>query len=119
MAGDAIFIGWGEPVHGREQKGLEVFGEAVALWGRLQEEGAIESFEPVLLGPHGGDLQGFFLLRGDRAKLDEVVRSDDFERVMTRASLIIERLGAIPAYCGEGIQKPMAVYQEASAELGG
>jgi hypothetical protein len=119
VAGDAIFIGWGDPIHGRELKGLEVFGEAVALWGRLQEEGAIESFEPVLLGPHGGDLQGFFLLRGERAKLDEVVRSDDFERVMTRASLIVERLGAIPAYCGAGIEKPMGVYQEAAGELGG
>ena len=73
MAGDAIFIGWGDPVHGRELKGLEVFGEAVALWGRLQQEGAIESFEPVLLGPHGGDLQGFLAQHEGTAYEDDAM----------------------------------------------
>jgi hypothetical protein len=119
MAGEAIFIGWGAPVRGREAKGLEVFGEAVELWGRLQQDGRIESFEPVLLGPHGGDLQGFFLLRGGRARLDELVRSEEFERVATRAGFIVESFGVVPAYCGEGIQRPMATYQQAATELGG
>jgi hypothetical protein len=119
MAGDAIFIGWGAPVRGREQKGLEVFGETVELWGRLQQEGKLESFEPVFIGPHGGDLQGFFLLRGERATLDEIARSEEFERVATRAGFIVESFGVLPAYCGEGIQAPMAIYQAAAAELGG
>jgi hypothetical protein len=119
MAGDAVFIGWGAPVWGREQKGLEVFGEAAELWGRLQQEGMIESYEPVFLGPHGGDLQGFFLLRGERAKLDELVRSEEFERVATRAGLVVQSFGVVPAYWGEGIQRPLAVYQEASADVGG
>ena len=29
----------------------------------------IESFEPVFLEPHGGDLTGFILIQGDAAKL--------------------------------------------------
>jgi hypothetical protein len=119
VANDAIFMGWGSPVRGRELKGLEVFGEAVALWGKLQQEGKLESFEPVFLVPHGGDLQGFFLLRGERAALDEIQASEEFQRLSTRASQIVESFGVVPGYCGEGIQGPMAIYQEAVSELGG
>lgn len=58
MAEAGLFVGWGAPVRGRETKGLEIFNESVAYWGRLQQEGRIESFEVVLLYPHGGDLAG-------------------------------------------------------------
>src|SRR5205809_6602155 len=102
-------MGWGAPVRGREMKGLEVFGEAVELWTRLQQEGRLESFEPVFLVPHGGDLQGFFLLRGERATLDEITRSEEFQRLSTRAGQIVESFGVVPGYCGEGIQEPMAI----------
>ena len=36
MADAGLFIGWGAPVRGREAKGLEVFTEALAYYGRLQ-----------------------------------------------------------------------------------
>jgi hypothetical protein len=52
-------------VRGRERQALKVFGEAFEYYSRLQQEGEIESFEPVILEPHGGELGGFFLLRGD------------------------------------------------------
>jgi len=58
MADVGIFIGWGSPVRGREEKGLEVFAEAMEYWRGLQVENAIESFEVGLLEPHGGDLYG-------------------------------------------------------------
>jgi hypothetical protein len=119
VANDAIFMGWGNGVRGREKKGLEVFGEAVALWGKLQQEGKLESFEPVFLTPHGGDLQGFFLLRGERAALDEIQASEEFQRLATRANLIVDSFGVVPGYCGEGIQQPLGIYQEAVNELGG
>ena len=70
MAGEALFLGWGPVVRGREQKALQVFQETIEYYGKLQQEGQIDSFEPVLIAPHGGDLGGFVLLRGERAKLD-------------------------------------------------
>ena len=42
MADSGIFIGWGEVVHGRERQSVQVFNEAVEMWGRLQAEGTIE-----------------------------------------------------------------------------
>ena len=65
MAMGALFIGWGQAVHGREQKALEVFQEALRYSGRLQQDGEIQSFEPVALEPHGGDLAGFLLINSD------------------------------------------------------
>ena len=84
MAEAGLFIGWGAPVRGREAKGLEVFNEGVEYWGRLQQEGRIESFEVVLLYPHGGDLAGFSLLRGSHAQLNDVGGDEEFLRLTSR-----------------------------------
>ena len=59
-------------VRGREAKSREVFNEEVEYWARLQQEGQIESFEVVLLSPHGGDLSGFALLRDSGESLDRI-----------------------------------------------
>ncbi len=64
MADHALFVGWGEVVPGREQRATRVFGETMAYFGRLQQEGAVAGVEPFFLEPHGGDLGGFFLVRG-------------------------------------------------------
>ena len=65
MAGEALFIGWGAVVRGREQQALQVFQESMQYYGGLQQEGRIESFDVYLLAPHGGDLNGFVILRGE------------------------------------------------------
>ena len=64
MADAGLFVGWGQVVRGREQRAVEVFNESVAYWGGLQGDGKIESFEIAFLTPHGGDLNGFVLIRG-------------------------------------------------------
>ena len=70
MADAALFIGWGQVVRGREKRALQVFNESVGCSGRAPGDGKIEDFEVVILTPHGGDLQGFALLRGseDRSR---------------------------------------------------
>ena len=66
MADSGLFIGFGAPVRGRERQAIKVFNEAFEYYSRLQQDGEIDSFEPVLLQPHGGELDGFFLLRVTR-----------------------------------------------------
>jgi hypothetical protein len=118
MADDALFLGWGEVVRGREQKAVEVFGEVIAYYGRLQQEGKIESFEPYFLAPHGGDLGGFVLLHGERESLDEITRSEEFRRLQTRTSMIVDGSGTVPAITGEALARSMATFQEAAGDLG-
>jgi hypothetical protein len=117
MAEMGLFVGWGAPVRGREAKGLEVFNEAVAYAGRLQEEGRIESSEIVLLTPHGGDLYGFQLLRGTRENIDAIRAEEEFQRITFRAGLIVERFGVVPAVLGEGLGEAINLYQQQVAEL--
>ena len=75
MAGEALFIGWGQIVRGREKQALQVFQESMEYYGKLQQEGRIEGFDVLLLS-HGGDLDGFVVLRGDRTGLAQIRFSD-------------------------------------------
>jgi hypothetical protein len=117
MADAGLYIGWGAPVRGREAKGLEIFNEALAYYGRLQQEGVIEGFETAILEPHGGDLQGFILLRGGEEKLAQLRVDDEFVRMSTRAGLIVEGLGVIGVSLGDGLEQAITTYQEAISEL--
>ena len=116
---NAMFIGWGAVVRGREKQALQVFQESIEYYGRLQQEGRIERFDVMLLGPHGGDLNGFVVLHGDRQALNEIRSSDDFERLVVRAASIIDQLGVVPAYAGEALVPQIERFQAAADEFGG
>lgn len=117
MADAGLFIGWGPPVRGREEKGLEVFNEALGYYGQKQESGAIESSEVVLLTPHGGDLAGFILVRGSEEQMNALRGEEDFQRLNARAAQIVERFGVVDAAVGEGVGQAVGLYQEAIGEL--
>jgi hypothetical protein len=46
MADEALFIGWGEVVRGRERTAVEVFNESLQYYGQLQQDGTIERLTP-------------------------------------------------------------------------
>ncbi len=117
MADTAIFVGWGQPVRGREKSALQVFGESVQYWTQLQQDKQIESFETALLEPHGGELAGFALLRGSPEQLGALRQSPDFQRSVARAGLIVDNLGVVNASMGQALGAQMAVYQQQIAEL--
>ena len=117
MATGALVIGWGPAVRGREQKALQVFNEAIQYYTQLQQQGAIESFEPVALEPHGGDLAGFLLIRGDREKLNALRTNEEFLRLNNRAAQVVDDLGIITAFIGEELQRQFADFQTQASEL--
>jgi hypothetical protein len=117
MAGEALFLGWGQVVRGREQLALQVFQEAVGYYGTLQEQGQIERFEAYLLDPHGGDLAGFFLIHGERSALEVVRSSAEFRRLLVRAGSVIDNLGLVSAYSGDALGEQMSRFGEMAQEL--
>jgi hypothetical protein len=119
MAGDALFLGWGPVVRGRELKAFEVFEESIKYYMELQESGRIDSFEPVLLAPHGGGLAGFILIRGERSKLEEVRLSDEFRLLIARAAAIVDEVGVIDAYTTEALGQQMATFRAVAEEMAG
>jgi hypothetical protein len=112
MADAGLFVGFGNPVRGREDQAIELFNETIGWYARLQEEGEIESFEPVFLEPHGGDLGGFILIRGDAEKLSKLRVSDKFTQFTIRASLCVDSIGVVGADMNERLQRQMAYYTE-------
>ena len=112
MATGALFIGWGAGVPGRERQALQVFNEAMQYWAGLQQRGEIESFETVLLEPHGGDLYGFILIKGDQEQLARLRTEQEFVRLYTRAGLVVRDLGVVGASFGEELQRRFAVFEQ-------
>jgi hypothetical protein len=110
MAGDAIFIGWGTPITGREQKALDVFNEVVQFYGQKQQQGEIDGFEAFLLEPHGGDLSGFLIVRGDAQKLGQLRFSDEWIRLNNRGQSVVQHFGVVTAFTGEKLEKQFQNY---------
>ena len=116
MADRVLFISWGENVHGREQRGLEVFNETVGMYGRFQQEGRIESFDVVLLNPSTG-IDGYLALRGSAAQLAAIKEDEEFRRGLINATLIVQGLKMTDGYANEGIAREMEMYQEAISNV--
>ena len=116
MADTVLMITWGSPVRGREERGLEVFNEAMGLYGRLQQEGRIESFDVALLQPNGR-MDGFIALRGSTEQLNAVRQDDEFRRTTVAASLIVEDFQLIDGSTGEGIARDMELYREEVSQV--
>jgi hypothetical protein len=112
MADRILFLSWGAPVRGREQRSLEVFNEAVGMLGRKQQEGQIESFDICLLAPNA-TMGGYAQIRGTGEQINGLREDPEFRRSTAEASLIVENLQHIAGYCNEGVAAQMQLYQDA------
>ena len=116
MADRMLFIGWGTPVRGREERALEVFNESMGVYGRMQQDGRIESFGVALLSPNAL-LNGYIELRGTAAQMAALREDDEFIRTTAAASLIVENFNVISGYANAGVAAQMGVYAEAIASV--
>ena len=114
MANRVLVISWGTPVRGREERGLEVFDEAMGLFGRMQESGRIESFAVVLLAPNA-ELNGYIELHGSAEQIAALRRDEEFERNTAQAALVVDGLRHTEGLTDDEIARQMALYREALA----
>ena len=94
-----------------------MFNELVQYLTGQAQQGGVENFEPVFLQPHGGDLGGFVLVRGDRGRLDQMLASTEFQRLITRAQTIVENFGVVPCMLGQELQRQMGSFLPDTADL--
>ena len=113
MADRVLYISWGENVAGREQRGLSLFNEVIGMYGQMQQDGRIESFEVVLLNPNAG-IDGYIEVRGSADQLNALRDSDDYLKSMTEAALIVHELRVVEGFTGAGIARMVEMYQEAA-----
>lgn len=118
MADRMLFIGWGATVRGREERAIEVFNDAVGFYGRLQQDGRIESFDVALLDPNGMGLDGYIQLHGTGAQLSAIRDDDEFRTKLVTASMIVDDLRLADGYTGAGVAREMARFEAVTtAEL--
>jgi len=118
MADRAMFVGFGQPVRGREERAVDVFNEFVGMCGRMQADGRIEDMDVTLLDPHGGDLGGFFMIHGSAEQCSALSMDEEFRRACTDAALIVENFGVVPAATGAAVGEEMQMYSEAVRKVG-
>ena len=119
MPDRAVFIGFGQPVRGREERAVDVFNEFVGMFGRMQADGRIEGMDVTLLDPHGGDLGGFFMLHGSPDQCAALQMDEEFRAACIDADLIVDNFGVVPAATGAAVAENMALYVEAVKKVGG
>ena len=113
MANYGLFVGWNRPFSGRESVAIELFNSFISFLGKQQQAGVVESFEPVFLHPHGGDLNGFVIVRGDRTKVTQLIATDEWYDLLTRITMNVDGVGVIPTFLGQDIATQMTRYQRA------
>jgi hypothetical protein len=116
MADRVLVISWGDAVHGREERALEVFNESLGLAGRMQQDGRIESFDVVLLDPNG-DMGGYMEIHGSAQQIAALSQDEEFMRNTIDASLIVHNLRHTTGYTNEGIAQQMTMFQEAVSKV--
>jgi hypothetical protein len=114
----ALFIGWGSAHAGRERQSAELFTSSLAYFSRLLAEGRIASFEPFFLEPHGGDLEGFIVLRGNVDELAKLRVDDEFQKLSVRAQVVLSSFGVVGAKTGDLLNKHMQWFVDAAREIG-
>lgn len=115
MATAVLFIGWNRPHVGQEERAFNWLMTDGMPWLRAQEGKAFERLEILGLTAHGGDLNGCIILFGERARLDELRRTDEFEAFVMKMGGLFDRLGVVPGVNWEGIQAVMKRRQAQSA----
>ena len=115
MADRILFVGWGATITGREERALEVFNASIGFYGRCQQEGKIESFDVILLEPHGGGLAGYVELHGSADQLAAIRENEEFRRLVLDAQLIVEDVGIIAGFANEGVARQIEMFREAIA----
>ena len=116
MADRVLMITWGEGVRGAEERGLEVFNDALGILGRKQQEGAIESFRVALMSPNA-TIDGYIAIEGTSQQLTALRNDEEFLRNTIDAQLIVDNVQHIEGWTNEGVASIMGLYQEAISKV--
>ena len=104
---NVLVFGWNLAVPGREGLAGELFAHTMGFFEKQKSTGKLESFQPVFLASHGGDLNGFFLITGTHAQLDTLETSDEFVDIVMRAGQALTNVGVIHGFAGNVVPELM------------
>lgn len=109
-ANAALYVCWGHPVPGREQKSLEVFMQAQELNVSLVKQGKIAAHRTYLTTTGSRErFGGFMVLEGSVEQLRAVVDSSEWQQIRLKAEHLVNGVDVV--HCVTGDEVPRLVQQ--------
>ena len=113
MGPNIILFGWKQSIPGRESLSAQHFQDFMQYLQSQQDQGVVQSFEPMLLEPHSGDLQGFFRIEGEPSKLATLVGSPEWTQHQARAVLHLTGVTLLRGFTGAAVMERMEIWTKA------
>jgi hypothetical protein len=110
---NVVMFAWNRSLPGREQLSGQHFQDFVAYLQAQKAQGTIESFDPVLLEPHGLGPHGFFLIRGAPERLQTLTASPDWVEHQVRAMMHLDGPAVMRGVTGAAVGERMALWAKA------
>ena len=111
----ALAIKYEKPIPGREAKALEIFAEALTVFGKLAADGVCA--EPEVFHHLVGG--GFMLVKVESAeKALEILEMEDVRKVIEIALYTVEDFDVRVMVTGEKLMQNMSFFSEIGTELG-
>lgn len=108
MKANTVIYGWKRSVPGREHLSAAHFTEFTHYLAGLQEQGVIQSFEPILLDPNGDNIVGFFLIKVGEGGIGQLIDRVDFTEHIIRSMFHIEEPNLSHGVSGAAVMERMA-----------
>ena len=99
-----LWISANKPVVGRDQDAINLWIETPSWLDRQQRNSWFQRWDGIWLTAHGGTTNTAFLCYGERAKLDEWRRTEEFEAWVFRAQMCLEDLCVVPGVTADGMR---------------
>lgn len=111
----ALVFKYGLPVPGREEKALEAFADAMALFGKFAADGMCAEPEP-LHTLFGG---GLMIIRAETfEKLFLMLEKEESKELIDLCSFTVQDFEFTFMHTGESVMESMSLYTKVGAELG-
>jgi len=112
----ALVTSWSQTKQGREAKAIESFTDFLVFFGKLAADGKCQEPEPFFSYDGG---HGFAIVRGRSDVLQDVIESEEYEKILSKAQLCVNGLTVEMFATGDDeIQRGMRIFSEAAHELG-
>lgn len=112
MGHAVLYIGFKGPHAGMDEKAFGFLTTEGAAFLKKHEGKYFERMEMIALTPHGGGFGSSIILFGDRAKLDELRRTDEFEAFSLQLNRLFDGYGVVPGLSQVGIEAVMKRMQQ-------
>ena len=115
----ALMLSFGAVHTGREALAVEMFTEVSRYLGKLLADDAIENFKPFFFADGmQADVIGFFLIEGQRERLDALRRREDFQRIILRTGAATANVRVHSLIAGTEAGRLVNLYRQVRSELG-